>query len=198
MTKGAILLMMLVALCSPASAESEKQPLVKVAIDTPSSAWVLELGSLHLKDGQLLVVGDLILLNDKGLPRIAKATDQVPVPEKWRKLPRRLLITGKTWKESFFIGSDWKREDSYTAVTRAQLTKALEGSHEIYTRPRPWGTAPEFVGLNREQATELAEQRGFSCGFPNDHWAPPVTLNIDPKRITLLMSGGKVVKATRG
>jgi hypothetical protein len=198
MAKGAILLLMLAGLCSPVSAESMGLPTIRVEIDTPSSAWVLELKSLHLKEGQLLVVGELILLNDNSLPRISKAADQVPVAEKWSKLPRRLLITGRTWKESFFTGSDWKREDVYTAVTRAQLKKALEGSHEIYTRPRPWGAAPGFVGLTREQATELAEQRGFSCVFANDPRVPPVTANIDPKRITLHISGGKVVKATRG
>ena len=170
--------------------------MIQVEIDVPSSGWDLELKSLHLKDGQLWVVGELVLLSDKRLPRISKVTDQLPVAEEWSKLPRRLLITGKTWKESFFNGPDWKREDAYAAVTRAQLQKALEGSREIYSRPRG-SDAPGFVGLTRAQATELAGRRGFTCFFANDPWASSVTTDIDPKRVTLFMSEGKVVRATR-
>lgn len=113
----------LVCSASLLQAKEGQRAHVNVIIEVPNPTWSTQIQKAYTKEGKLLVVCHMTQAPGAGIMMISKAKDSIQLPIALTKLPKKILLTGKTW--------NWSN-GGYTAVTTEELKKTLKGATLVY------------------------------------------------------------------
>jgi len=176
-----------------AADEVRKAPL-NVSIEVPNPTWSANIQKAYTKAGKLLVVCNLNQKPGAGIMVISKANDSIQLPASLSKLPKQILVTGKTW--------NWSN-GGYTAVTGKELQKILEGAKLVYptkkAEDKKKQTDADFIGLTVKEVQTLAKQRKLVVRVVNvDGESYIVTADYSTARVNLTIIKGKITSTTRG